>query len=123
MNEDTIISPVNTAADAARLQNFAGAAVLTGFQNSVINPLLDPIDLKQLYLDTADAEVGSVMVDQLLQEYLALQAQGLPKQEIANTLLGAQSPTPTEAALLAGASSSSGISAPGIRRCRTIRGF
>jgi hypothetical protein len=83
-----------------RLQNFVAlSAVLTGFQSSVINPSLDPIDLKRLYLDTADKEAGAALVDELLAQFLSLQGQ--PAQTIANTLLGTTNPNPPQTALLA----------------------
>jgi hypothetical protein len=89
-----------TRFQADRLQNFvAMSTVLTGFQSSVIAPSLDPIDLKQLYLDTADKEAGAALVDQLLAQFLSLQGQ--PAQTIANTLLGTADPNPAQTALLA----------------------
>lgn len=88
------------AGGATRLQNFAAmSAVLTGFQASVISPGLDPINLKQLYLDTADREVGPALVDQLIAQFLSLTGQ--PKQQIANALLATASPDPPPTALLA----------------------
>jgi hypothetical protein len=88
---------------STRLQNFAAlSAILTGFQSSVINPLLDPIHLKRLYLDTADQEAGAALVDQLLAQFLSLQGQ--PAQRIANTLLaitGGAGDTAPQTALVA----------------------
>jgi len=85
-----------------RLQTFAAmSAVLTGFQASVISPTLDPVNLKELYLQTADARATPALVDQLLQQFTALQGQKLPNQQIANTLLGTASTTPTPTELLA----------------------
>ena len=91
-------NPVSDA--ASRLQNFAAmSAVLTGFTASVISPGLDPIDLKQLYLSTADAQVGGELVDQLLAQFLSLAGQ--PKQQVADTLLATASADPPPTALLA----------------------
>jgi hypothetical protein len=75
------------------------SAALTGFQSSVINPLLDPINLKQLYLDTADAQAGTALVDQLLAQFLSLAGQ--PAQTIANALLSTGSTNPPQTALVA----------------------
>jgi hypothetical protein len=87
---------------APRLQTFAAmSAVLTGFQGSVISPALDPVNLKTLYLQTADAKATPALVDQLLQQFTTLQGQGLPKQQIADTLLGTTANPPSDTALLA----------------------
>jgi hypothetical protein len=78
------------AGQAIRLQSFADmSAILTGFQSSVINPQLDPINLKQAYLDTADTQAGAALVDQLLAQFVSLKGQ--PAQAIADTLLGTAS--------------------------------
>ncbi|HEV7505238.1 MAG TPA: sorbitol dehydrogenase [Thermoanaerobaculia bacterium] len=85
---------------ATRLQNFADmSATLTGFQSSVINPLLDPVNLKQLYLDTADAKAGATLVDQLIAQFLSLKGQ--PAQTLANTLLATNDANPPQTALVA----------------------
>jgi len=90
------------AADASRLQTFAAmSAVLTGFLSSVIAPQLDPIDLKASYLATADAKAGTVLVDELLQQFRSLKGRGLPDQAIANALLATAGGAPAPAALLA----------------------
>jgi len=93
--------PASPSAGAAtRLANFAAlSAVVTGFQASVISPTLDPIDLKQLYLDTADAQGGAPRVDQLIAQFLSLAGQ--PPQAIANALLGTAADPPAPTALLA----------------------
>jgi hypothetical protein len=79
--------PANPSSGAAaRLANFAAlSAVVTGFQAGVISPTLDPIDLKQLYLDTADAQGGAPRVDQLIAQFLSLAGQ--PPQTVADALL------------------------------------
>lgn len=88
---------------AIRLHRFADmSAILTGFQSSVIAPQLDPINLKQAYLDTADTQAGTALVDQLLALFVSLAGQ--PAQTIADTLLGTastQSPQLPQTALLA----------------------
>jgi hypothetical protein len=85
-----------------RLQTFAAmSAVLTGFQAGVISPTLDPVNLKAQYLQTADTRATPALVDQLLQQFTTLQGQNLPKQQIANTLLGTASPTPSPTEILA----------------------
>ena len=85
---------------SSRLQTFADmSAVLTGFQAGVISPTLDVTNLKQLYLDTADANAGPAVVDLLLQQFQSLAGQ--PKQVIADTLLATQSADPPQTALLA----------------------
>lgn len=92
----------NSAGAATRLQTFAAmSAVLTGFQGSVISPTLDPVNLKTLYLQTADAKATPQLVDQLLQQFTMLQGQGLPKQKIADTLLDTATTPPSATALLA----------------------
>lgn len=84
----------------SRVQNFAAmSAVLTGFQEGVIAPGIDPTDLKQVYLDTADAKVGPALVDQLIAQFLSLAGQ--PKQQVADALLATASPDPPQTALLA----------------------
>lgn len=76
-----------------RAQTFAAmSAVLTGFQAGIISPTLDPINLNGLYLQTADAQAGTALVDQLLQQFTSLQGQ--PKQTIADTLLATDNPNP-----------------------------
>lgn len=93
--------PASPSAGAAiRLANFAAlSAVVTGFQSSVVSPTLDPIDLKQLYLDTADAQAGAPLVDQLIAQFLSLAGQ--PAQAIADALLATASASPEPPALLA----------------------
>lgn len=83
-----------------RPQTFAAmSAVLTGFQASIISPELDPVDLNGLYLQTADANAGASLVDQLLAQFQSLQGQ--PKQTIANTLLATGNANPPATAWLA----------------------
>ena len=92
----------NASNPATRLPTFAAmSAVLTGFQGSVISPTLDPVNLKTLYLQTADARATPQLVDQLLQQFTTLQGQGLPKQKIADTLLDTATTPPSATALLA----------------------
>jgi hypothetical protein len=83
----------DASSSPTRAQTFAAmSAVLTGFQAAIISPTLDPIDLNGLYLQTADAQTGTSLVDQLLQQFTSLQGQ--PKQVIADTLLASDNPNP-----------------------------
>lgn len=83
-----------------RPQVFANmSAVLTGFLPSVIAPQLDPIGLNALYLETADAQAGATLVDQLLAWFQSLDGQ--PPQQIADTLLATTNPDPPQTAWLA----------------------
>lgn len=92
-----------TPADPTRVKNFlAMSAVLTGFPASTLAPGFDPNNLKTLFLQTADANAGQPLVDQLLNQFLLLQGQKLPDQQIADTLLGVtESPLNSQTALLA----------------------
>jgi hypothetical protein len=83
-----------------RLEQFASmSAVLTGFTMDVISPMLDPKDLKTLYLKTADAKLPPGTVDTLLSRFKALA--GKAPQEIADTLLQVTDPTPDSIAAAA----------------------
>src|SRR5260370_10618644 len=92
-----MIGPVQAGTQAnatARVQNFAAmSADLCGFRLEIIAPSYDPVDLKTLYLNTADQRAGQPQVDALIALYLSLQ--GKPAQQIADALLETQNPSPS----------------------------
>jgi hypothetical protein len=78
---------MTTTVVASRLSAFTDmSAALTGFTADTIAPPLDPTNLAQSHLDTADRLAGRAAVDQLLAQFAALQ--GRPPQQIADALLG-----------------------------------
>lgn len=92
-----------TPVDPTRVQNFLDmSAVLTGFPASTLAPGFDPNNLKTLFLQTADSNAGQPLVNQLLNQFLLLQGQKLPAQQIADTLLAVtENPLDSQTALLA----------------------
>lgn len=80
------------------INDFAAmSAALTGFQQSVLQPQLDPVGLARIYYEFALGQVGMQM-SALLDAYRAIQQQ--PAQTIADTLLETSSTTPSPQALL-----------------------
>ena len=76
---------------SARLDTFAQMSMaLTGFTKDAIAPDLDPLNLKQVYLDAADARATAPVVDLLLARFTAIKT--YPPQQIADTLLGIDPP-------------------------------
>jgi len=75
------------------MDNFIGlSAVLTGFNQSVLAPELDPVDIKSEYLPfftqkIAQESSNPLLVGQIFQKYSALQAKGLTSQQIGEAML------------------------------------
>ena len=73
---------------ATRVDAFAAmSAALTGFKADVIAPpAAAPLGAHLLHV--IDELAGATSIDQLLAQFIALQAQGHPAQDIANVMLG-----------------------------------
>jgi len=75
------------------MDNFIGlSAVLTGFNQSVLAPELDPVDIKSEYLPFFTQKIAQesnnpLLVGQIFQKYSALQAKGLTSQQIGEAML------------------------------------
>jgi hypothetical protein len=65
------------------------SAALTGFTIGEINPINDPLDRVNMFLQASDANAtgGATAVSALLAAYVKLRGQGLTSQQIANSLL------------------------------------
>ncbi len=71
------------------INDFAAmSAALTGFRLSFIQPQLDPVNLSQLYFDTATEQTNgkAFTLQMLLTAYRGMSTQ--PAQQVANNLLG-----------------------------------
>ena len=87
---------------ATRVAKFAAmSAALTGFKPDFIAPKLDPNQLNAHLLHHADELAGATSVDQLLEQFTALQAQGQTSQQIADVMLGISPSSSAPAVLLA----------------------
>lgn len=77
------------------MDNFIGlSAVLTGFNESILSPFLDPVDVKQEYWAVFNEKVASEtgqanLVAQILAQYALLKQQNMPNPAIGETLLSA----------------------------------
>jgi len=70
------------------MKNFIGlSAVLTGFNESIIAPQLDPVDIKTDYLAAFNTNIGSALVSSILAKYQELKSQGKSDQEIGEAML------------------------------------
>ena len=75
------------------MDNFIGlSAVLTGFESSILNPKLDPVDIKSAYLEEWQKQIlletgQADLTEQILSAYIALKNQGLGNQAIGAALL------------------------------------
>ncbi|HEX7816863.1 hypothetical protein [Dyella sp.] len=75
------------------MDNFIGlSAVLTGFNQSVLAPDLDPVDIKSEYLPFFTQKIAQesgdpALVGQIFDKYAALQAQNLTPQQIGQAML------------------------------------
>lgn len=75
------------------MTNFIGLSeVLTGFNSSVLAPVLDPVDIKTTYLNEWQQQVSSEtanenLVAQILSSYAELKSQNKSNQAIGETLL------------------------------------
>jgi hypothetical protein len=73
-------------ANQEQMNNFVGlSAVLTGFNQSIIAPSIDPINVKQEYFDKFTSEIPNS--DKILNEYASLKTAGKSDQEIGETIL------------------------------------
>lgn len=85
---------------SARLRVFVEmSAALTGLPACELSPAFDPLDLKRVYLDTADGMAGASTVDALLVRFRGLS--GAAPAEVADALLEAGSSSPSATARLA----------------------
>jgi len=75
------------------MTNFIGlSAVLTGFNQTVIAPELDPVDIKSAYLKEWQSQVASEsgkteLTETILTQFAALQAKKLTDQQIGERML------------------------------------
>jgi hypothetical protein len=75
------------------MDNFVGlSAVLTGFNQSIIAPDIDPVDIKSVYLPLFTQKIAKesgnpALTGQILQKYSTLSAQGLTPQQIGTAML------------------------------------
>lgn len=72
--------------DQQQMDNFVGlSAVLTGFNQSIIAPSIDPINVKAEYFAKFTEEISNYR--DILNEYESLNGQGKSDQEIGETIL------------------------------------
>jgi hypothetical protein len=75
------------------MQNFVGlSAVLTGFNQDILAPSLDPVDIKSEYLPFFQNKIAQEsgdpqLVQNIFQKYASLAAQKMPDQEIGTAML------------------------------------
>ncbi|GLQ99366.1 hypothetical protein [Dyella mobilis] len=75
------------------MQNFIGlSAVLTGFNQEILAPELDPVDIKSEYLPLFESKIAQEsgdpqLVQQILLKYASLAAGGGTEQEIGTAML------------------------------------
>ena len=75
------------------MDNFIGlSAVLTGFNQSVLAPDLDPVDIKSEYLPFFTQKIAQesnnpLLVGRIFQKYSTLQAKGLTPEQIGEAML------------------------------------
>lgn len=70
------------------MTNFIGlSSVLTGFNQSILAPTLDPVDIKTEYLAAFNEKVGSTLVSNILSTYQSLKSEGKTNQEIGEAIL------------------------------------
>jgi hypothetical protein len=73
-------------ANQEQMNNFVGlSAVLTGFNQSIIAPSIDPINIKAEYFDKFTSEIPNY--EAILNAYASLKAAGKSDQEIGETIL------------------------------------
>ena len=73
-------------ANQEQMTAFVGlSAVLTGFNQSIIAPFIDPINIKAEYFDKFTSEIPNYA--DILKEFTSLKAQGKADQEIGETIL------------------------------------
>lgn len=82
---------------ATTMDNFIGLSeVLTGFSRTIFAPDLDPTDIKSVYLPLFQSKIAAEnpsqpqLVDQILNQFEALQSQKLTPQQIGEALLDEQ---------------------------------
>lgn len=63
------------------------SAVLTGFEESIIAPGVDPIGLPTLFFQTAQAD-SPVVFNDLLSTFVSLKSQGLSDNQTGNVIMG-----------------------------------
>ena len=70
------------------MKNFIGlSVVLTGFNQSILAPRVDPVDIKTDYLAAFNDKVGSDLVNSILSTYETLNGEGKTPQEIGEAIL------------------------------------
>ena len=70
------------------MKNFVGlSAVLTGFNESIIAPGIDPINIKEEYLAAFIDNIGTDLTDEILLKYESLKAAGKTDREIGEGML------------------------------------